>query len=218
MKVIPALLAALAWFAVLLQLWLSIQLGYSNGKTLLDGLVAYFGYFTVLTNIFVALVCTAGVMARGSTTMATTSRPRLYRPMIVGCATTAIVLVGIVYHLLLRKIWSPQGAQWLADVLLHYAVPLGAVVHWLVYARAADGAAAERLPAWAPLAWCVYPLAYVVYVIARGEWLGSYPYPFIDVSVLGYTQALVNTTWLLTAFIGLGYLVRLAAKFVNVAR
>ena len=205
----PALLAALAWFAILLQLWLSIQLGYANGKTLFDGLLAYFGYFTVLTNIFVALLCTAGAM---------TSRSRLYQPVIVGCATTAIVLVGIVYHLLLRKIWSPQGAQWLADVLLHYAVPLGAVAHWLMYARAADGVAAERLPAWAPLAWCVYPLAYVVYVIARGEWLGSYPYPFIDVSVLGYPQALINTFGLLASFIGLGYLVQLAAKFANVAR
>jgi hypothetical protein len=217
MKASPALLAALAWFAVLLQLWLSIQLGYSNGKTLFDGLVAYFGYFTVLTNIFVALVCTIGAMARGSMA-ATTNRSRLYGPMIVGCATTAIVLVGIVYHLLLRKIWSPQGAQWLADVLLHYAVPLGAVVHWLTYARGADDVATERLPAWAPLAWCVYPLAYVVYVIARGEWLGSYPYPFIDVSALGYPQALINTVGLLAAFIGLGYLVRLAARFAHHAR
>ena len=103
-------------------------------------------------------------------------------------------------------------------VLLHYAVPLGAVVHWLTYRRGPEGSAAERLPAWAPLAWCVYPLAYVVYVIARGEWLGSYPYPFIDVSVLGYPQALINTAGLLAAFGGLGYLVRLAAKFVNVAR
>ena len=69
-----------------------------------------------------------------------------------------------------------------------------------------------------PLAWCVYPLGYVAYVTARCEWLGSYPYPFIDVSVLGYRQALINTTGLLAAFIGLGYLVQLAARFGNAVR
>ena len=35
-------------------------------------------------------------------------------------AVTAIVLVGLGYHVLLRNIWDPQGAQWLADVLLHH--------------------------------------------------------------------------------------------------
>ena len=193
---VPALLAAVAWSAVLLQLWLSVQLGLSNGKSIVGGLVVFLGYFTVLTNIFVALVGTAGALSKSPTAFSW-----LYRPSVVGCATTAILLVGIAYHFLLRKIWSPQGAQWLADVLLHYVVPAGALLHWLAYRHT------ERLAARAPLAWCLYPTAYLVYALARGELLGSYPYPFIDVAALGYQQVMINAVGLLAAFVGLGFAV-----------
>jgi len=200
---VPALLAAIAWSAVLLQLWLSVQLGFSNGKSLIGGLVVFFGYFTVLTNILIALVGTAGASGKNAKTL-----HWLYRPSMVGCATTAILVVGIAYHFLLRKIWSPQGAQLLADLLLHYVVPAGALLHWLVYRYSA------RLPGWAPLTWCLYPLMYLVYVLARGEFLGSYPYPFIDVAALGYPRVLVNTAGLMVAFLGLGFAVLGMARLV----
>jgi hypothetical protein len=79
--VAAGLLAVAAWFGVLLQ---------SNGQTVISGLVAFFGYFTVLTNIFVALVCTAGALrqhARGCSL--------LYRLPFVGCATAAILVVYV---------------------------------------------------------------------------------------------------------------------------
>jgi len=192
----PMLLAAVAWFGVLLQLWLSVQLGFANGKSLVGGLVVFFGYFTVLTNVFVALVATAGAVSRNAP-----ARPWFYRDTVVGCATTSILVVGIVYYALLRKIWSPQGAQLLADIVLHYAVPVFALLHWLVYRRD------RRLGALAPLAWCCYPLAYLVYVLIRGEVLAAYPYPFIDVSQLGYRQVLINAAGLLAGFTALGFAV-----------
>jgi len=190
------LLAGIAWFGVLLQLWLSVQLGFANGKSLVGGLVVFFGYFTVLTNIFVALVATAGALHRRAP-----SRPWLYRETVVGCATTAILVVGIVYHVLLRKIWAPQGAQLLADVVLHYVVPIGTLLNWLIYRHD------ERVAGWAPLAWCSYPLAYLAYVLVRGEILASYPYPFIDVARLGYPQVGANAAGLLAGFAALGFLV-----------
>lgn len=197
------MLAVVAWLAVLLQLWLSVQLGLDNGKSIVGGIVAFLGYFTVLTNIFVALMASAGALSRSPTAW-------LYRPPVVGCATTAILLVGIAYHLLLRRTWSPQGAQLVADILLHYVVPAGALTHWIVYRHAG------RLAAKAPLIWCLYPTLYFAYALARGELLGSYPYPFIDVAVLGYRQVLLNAAGLLAAFVGLGFavlgLARLAAR------
>ena len=50
------LLACLAWFSVLLQRVLSVQLAITNGKPAVQGLVAYFGFFTVLTNALGLLV------------------------------------------------------------------------------------------------------------------------------------------------------------------
>ncbi len=189
---VPRLLAVVAWFGVLLQLWLSINLALAKGRPALVGLVTYLGYFTILTNIFVAIVATAGSFRRPT---------RIYRRPVVGCATAAIIIVGLGYHFLLREIWDPQGAQWVADTVLHYVVPVGALVHWFVFRD--DGAARAW---WPPLAWCWYPLLYFVYVMTRGEILHSYPYPFIDVTTLGYRQALINAGGFILGFIAVSYL------------
>jgi hypothetical protein len=41
----------------------------------------------------------------------------------------------LVYVTILRPLWAPQGAQWLADVLLHYGMPLGYLGFWLFLVR-----------------------------------------------------------------------------------
>lgn len=202
----PALaaLAIIAWAGVLLQFWLSINLALANGKTVGDGVVVFLGYFTVLSNLFVALTATLPLLVGSS---------RLGRwfgkPTVLGCATTSIVLVGIAYHLLLRNVWAPQGLQLLADVVLHYVVPISALAYWVAYPPRVD------LRFLAPLAWCVYPIGYIVYAFTRGEMLGSYPYHFIDVASLGYRQAMLNGFGLLIAFIVLGVVVVAIATFRN---
>lgn len=189
-----ALLAVISWLGVLLQLYLSIMLALGNGKSLVDGLVAFLGYFTVLTNIFVALASSLPI---------TFGNSRLGRwfgtGMVLGCATTAILLVGVAYHFLLRNVWSPEGLQWFADVVLHYAVPAACFAYWIAFPPA------QQLCIWAPLAWCIYPATYLVYAVARGELLDSYPYHFIDVSTLGYPKVLMNSFELLVAFVAIGY-------------
>lgn len=191
-------LAMLAWIALALQFALALRLVIGNGRSVLYGVVFYFGFFTILTNLGVAIVCTAGA-ARGL-------RSRAYAPCVVGCMTCAIVVVGLGYHFLLRMLWAPAGAQWLADTALHYVVPVGAVLHWLVYPHT------TRLPPAAPLMWCAYPVAYFAYALVRGALLHEYPYPFIDVAALGYGRATLNALGLLVVFVAVGYLVRAAAN------
>ena len=191
----PALaaLAIIAWAGVLLQFWLSINLALANGKTVVDGIIVVFGYFTVLTNLFVALTATLPLIAGFS---------RLGRwfgkPIVLGSATTSILMVSVTYHFLLRNIWQPQGPQLFADIVLHYVVPIFAFAYWLVFPRR------SKLGVLAPLAWCLYPIGYFVYVFVRGELLGFYPYYFIDVASIGYRQAMLNSFGLLVAFIALG--------------
>jgi hypothetical protein len=185
--------AAIAWCGVLLQLYLSLRLAADSGKSLVDGLVGFFGYFTVLTNIFVALATTLPL------TFSNSRAGRWFRSaMTLGCATTAIVFVGVVYHLLLRNLWAPAGLQWIADVILHYAVPKALLVNWIMFPPT------QELPRWAPLAWCIYPLIYIAYALARGALLSSYPYHFIDVTGLGYSRVLLNSLGLLVVFGVLG--------------
>jgi hypothetical protein len=193
-------LALLAWAGVMLQFGLTLELTRSSG--LAAGFGIFFGYFTILTNIFVALATTAAAL-----TATSAARPLgapggwLARRSVLGCATTAILLVGITYHLLLRELWSPTGLQWLADVDLHYVVPAAALLHWAVSRGA-------RLPPTAPLLWCAYPAAYLAYALLRGAWLGSYPYPFIDAAAIGYPRVALNSAGLLALYIALGYGVR----------
>ncbi|MNT39601.1 hypothetical protein D3C72_1758630 [compost metagenome] len=184
---------------------LSVQLAIANGKPAVQGLVAYFGFFTVLTNIFVALVLTLPTW--GSSTAA----GRWFaRPSVQACAATSIALVGLAYHLLLRQVWDPQGWQWVADVLLHYVMPILFCLYWL-------WAAPDKhsLRWWTPLAASVYPLLYLAYALARGLWLGSYPYPFIDVNALGYATVIRNALGLLFGFWLMGAVLQTLAQRVE---
>lgn len=198
-----AALAVVAWLALLLQLYLSIELAFSNGRGVLHGTLAFLAYFTVLTNLFVALSATLPLVAG-----ATPPGRFFARPEVLGCAITSIVMVGAGYHVLLRNAWNPQGLQLIADYLLHYVVPLCALAYWVVFAPR------TRLGALAPLAWCIYPVGYFIYALIRGELTGMYPYYFIDVTKLGFAKVLANSVAMLVAFL----LVGMALRFIAVLR
>ena len=196
-RIAAAMLAALAWTALLLQLFLSLRLSLANGSGIVHGLWTYLAYFTVLTNLLVAVVASRGALAADG------GRDAPWR----GAAVTAIVLVGLGYHVLLRNIWNPQGAQWLADVLLHYAVPLAALLWWLLLPSR------RRIDAVAPLHWLAWPAAYAVYALVRGTISGFYPYPFIDVPALGLPRVLLNAAALMLVFVLAAYLLRALAHW-----
>lgn len=191
------LLAAVAWFGVLLQFALSLALSKANGYSLAHGAITYFGYFTVLSNLLVAVIASMGLVVPES---------RAFSGSVRGCATTAIVLVGIGYHVLLREVWDPQGWQQVADNTLHYVVPLLSLAYWGLFPPR------WRLAAYAPLAWGAYPVAYFAYVIVRGKLIGSYPYYFIDVGELGFATVLTNALAFLLAFVALGFGIRALAR------
>src|SRR5579863_1803106 len=68
-KAKPILMAATAfaaWFALLLQFPLSIATSRANGMTVVGAVIAYFSFFTILTNLTVALVLTYSLLAPNS--------------------------------------------------------------------------------------------------------------------------------------------------------
>ena len=196
-RIAAATLATLAWAALLLQLFLSLRLSLANGNGIVHGLWIFLAYFTVLSNLLVAVVATRGALAADG------GRDARWR----GGAVTAIVLVGLGYHVLLRNIWDPQGAQWLADVLLHYAVPLAALLWWLALPPQ------HRIAGNTPLRWLAWPALYAVYALVRGKLDGFYPYPFIDVTALGLPRVLLNAAGLLLVFALATWLLRALAHW-----
>lgn len=187
-----AVLSAAGWLTVGTQFYLSIRTSLGNGGSVLDGIVAYFGYFTLLTNILCAAVLTAHIVGR------TTGLPAfLRRPGVATTAATSIIVVGVVYHLLLASQWDPQGIDLVVDTMLHTVMPIAFVLAWTRLVP--RGAVSLRE---APL-WSGYILAYAAYILVRGAILGEYPYPFIDVTSLGYAVALRNAALLGVAFVAL---------------
>ena len=124
----------------------------------------------------------------------------LARPDVVAGIATSIAFVGLSYHFLLRNRWNPQGAQLLADVLLHYVVPALYVLYWW------HDSSRAALRWMHPLFWSTYPSLYLAYALIRGSIVGSYPYPFIDAAGLGYARTMRNSLGLLAVFIVLGLL------------
>lgn len=181
--------AIIAWAGVLLQFVLSMQLAIANGKGIVGGIISYFGYFTILTNILVALTLSIPLIAP------TSPLGRFFSgPDIVTAVATAITLVGGAYFFLLRNVWDPQGWQLIADVVLHYVTPMLFLVHWWLSVRRKSLTLSD-IPKW-----MLYPLAYMGYTLIRGKLIGLYPYYFIDVSALGYPKAIANAMGLLLAY------------------
>lgn len=169
-----------AWAGVALQLVDSLSLAVANGDGVARGFVVYFGYFTILTNLLVALVVTLPSLRA--------------KPVVAATAAAAIVVVALTYVLLLRESWNPRGAGAVANVLLHYLTPPLYVAYWLLVAPK-RGLRFVDVPKM-----LLYPVAYCVYALVRGVLTGLYPYPFADVSVLGYPRAMLNTSGVLVAF------------------
>ena len=198
---LAALLAVLGWCSLVAQCVLSIRLHMERGETAAWGLFIYAGYFTILTNLLCALVTTAYARAQAS-------GPRwaaLREPWVVTSAAVSIVMVGAIFHVLLRHEYQPDGLSALTNLIHHYIVPVGfAIFWWLVVPRSSL--------VWSDI-WRIfaYPAAYLVYVLMRGEVGGVYPYFFVDVSVIGYARAFLNAAGISLLFIATG-LAFVAAK------
>jgi hypothetical protein len=186
-------LTALAWFAVLLQCWLSLATATHNGKTIASGMVSFLGYFTIVTNLLVCISLTMPLLAPASAMGKFFSRADT-----IAAVATSILFVGISYHVLLRNTWNPQGLSMLATMLLHYAIPILYFVYWWFNSP-------KTALRWIyPVLWGLYPTAYLIYALIRGKIIGSYPYTFIDAAAIGYAQTFINGVGLLAVFIVLG--------------
>jgi len=161
-RAVAGLTALAGWLALALQLWLIVETMASEG--LAAAVWRYFGFFTILTNLFVAMVATAMALGPGG---------RLAGPRVRLSAATSIVFVGIVYSVALRSTHTFTGWGAVANHALHDATPLLFLAAWLL---AGHGALRWRDALWA----LVPPLAYCLYAFARGAADGWYAYWFLD--------------------------------------
>jgi hypothetical protein len=136
-----------------------------------------------------------------------------------GAVTLYIIITGLVYHVVLAtdknplslltgRVDQPAG---IATFLLHYTVPVMALTDFLLACR--GGAYRWRYAAY----WLCYPLAYLAFVLIRGAFftVGSYPYPFVDVTAHGYAEVARNAVEYTVLFYLLGTGVIALARLVR---
>jgi hypothetical protein len=192
-------------FALVLQYGLIVSRGGDGG--VIGATTSYFSYFTILSNI----VATAVFLALASGAKKAASKGLASPP---ARAASALYLsnVAVVYHAVLASQWDPQGLQRLADIILHTAMPLAAIIDWLFFAPKQD-LRAMMIPYWLFL-----PTVFGVYTLARGAVTGVYPYPFLRVTELGYPAVLMNMAGLLAAFALAGALMIVLGRIIPADR
>ena len=182
------------WAAVVLQLYLTLK---NSTEPTPEIIIRFFSYFTILTNIMVALAFTAAL----------TNKPSFFtKAKTLTAIAVYIAIVGITYNIILRGIWAPQGMQRIVDEGLHVLVPVLFILYWFFFVPK------EKLSWSNSITWLLYPGIYLLYIFIRGNFSDWYPYPFIDVVTLGYNKALINSAMICTAFIVVALL------FIAIAR
>ena len=161
-RLLAALIALIAAFSIGLQHSLNVaELG-SHGASMLQ----MSRYFTILTNL--AMMAMMGGIALG------------WRPprMLILALVTAIIGVGLIYHIALAHLLDIRGWAILGDQGVHTAVPVLSALWWVMFASGRKGDLKR-------MHWVlVWPLVYSAYALARGEASGVYPYPFMDLNVI----------------------------------
>jgi hypothetical protein len=188
-RILALCVSAIAWFALIVQMYISIQLNLARGGSVAYGVWMYFAFFTVTTNLLVALTLTVPALAPSSRL-----GRFLAKPSSITGATASIIIVALVYVTLLMHLNRQVGWRLVTDLLLHFVVPALTVAYWWV-------AVQRGTVAWKPAAmWGMYPVAYFFYAMARGVASDFYPYYFLNAAQLGYGAVLLNAIGVLSLF------------------
>ena len=186
---------AAALFALVFQLVLILRgdrvLDEADAPGTPEAVRRYFFYFTIQSNIAVAWA--TYLLARGRE-----SDTRFFRVLRLD-AVLSIAVTGVVHWFLLRPILDLEGASYLADKLLHVVVPLLAVVGWLVFGPRGLLRGSDVPPA------LVWPIAYLLLILATGPISAWYPYPFLDVAEHGLGVVLLNSLGITVLFLAVAY-------------
>lgn len=164
-----------------------------------------FTFFTIDSNLLLGVTC--GLLA-----IRLERSSALFRVLRLA-GVVGMTITGVVFHVALASILELDGWAQAANQLQHTVAPLLAVAGWLLYGP--RGQTSRRYALYA----LAYPIAWMAFTLIRGAAIHWYPYPFIDVDVIGYGRAGVNAVWVAALFLAVtaaavgldGFLVRTAS-------
>jgi hypothetical protein len=155
-----------------------------------DRVFNVFAYFTIQSNLLL-----------GGTTLMLALQPdrpqgTVFRTLRLN-GVLCIAVTGIVYHVALASLDDLTGWAAVTNFLLHTAAPVVGVLGWLLFGP--RDRTDSRIVAWS----IVFPLLWLVFTLVRGELVGFYPYPFVDVAEHGYPRVVLNCLLVAVLFLAL---------------
>lgn len=182
--------ALLAWLTILGQYAVLLQERTYGGFGATS--LTYFGFFTVTTNILVALAFSVPLMKTGSRL-----RSFFKRPAVRAAIALYILVVAVIYYGVLAADHHPEGISAVMNVGLHFVLPALYILDWLFFADKRP-MSYKSTPYWT-----LYPIVYGLFNVIRGHVTGFYPYPFLDITKIGVSAVSLNMLGF-ALFYGLG--------------
>ncbi len=146
-------------------------------------------FFTILSNIMVAVSCLLLFMNPNRC-------PRGFRLLRL-CGVVGIAVTGVVYHGVLAQLIDLHGWDWLADFILHTVSPIMAVLGWFIFGP--RGLTTRKVVGLT----VIFPAVYGAMTLIRGPIVDWYPYPFMDPREKGYGHVALNCVIVAVLFVSL---------------
>lgn len=156
-------------------------------NTSVGRLIFYYSFFTVLSNIMLAISCLILVF---NPNCSKTGFNVIRLNGLVG-----VFITMIVYNLMLRGIHRPPTPLLeFANESLHVVIPILGLLTWLIYGPFKRINIKSIFYSFCSL------IIYGIYTFVRGYMTGQYPYPFINVNRIGYEKALIAASGIAVFF------------------
>jgi hypothetical protein len=204
--------AVVAWCAVVLSFTLNLTGYYVDSldpskptilgntaagvATPLERFFDWTTYFTILSNVVVAVVMTV-LVVRPALFTRQDKVGTLWRTLRLD-SLLMIVVTGVVYNLLLAG-GAKTGWDALNNTMLHWVVPLLTPIVWIL--AGPRGLIRLRTIALS----LVLPLLWATYALVRGQAVGAYPYSFLDVSANGLASVITFVAAILVVAVILAF-------------
>lgn len=183
--------------AAVIGILLQCEIGTSNFS------LSSFRMFTTLSNLAVAVFFITYITVRVSKSACSSAKEKVLR-YFKFMITMSIMLTGLVAHFMLRGMFVNMEPIAKAGLtLLHYVVPIATFLDWILFDE--KGKTDKKMPLFAAL----FPIIYVVISMIAAQFMtgdNKYPYPFLNVDMLGAGMVALNIVLLAAAFIAVGYL------------
>ena len=163
-------------------------------------LTNFFSFFTVLSNLFAAVVLLLAARVPVESQIVEVLR---------GATVVYMVTTGLVYAALLAdaNVQAVPFSNW----VLHRIMPLVIALDWLLVPPR------TRLALRRTSLWLLFPLVYVTYTLVRGLFTDWYPYPFLNPDKPGgYGQVAVMSLMITMLFVALTLVTTWSARRTTV--